>query len=201
MRARRLVLALSALCGLACASARAGPGDLVQLMDDLVRQGDEMPQNAIDSINELAAKDIAASPLLHRTAITSIGIVEARNGQNTEALGQVAALMALRQTAPLAEADAHLVRAEIEATGGHGEVSYQQARAALSVYGEACAPGARKNPDCDYRAWWRALDLAQHGAAGEGNSVVASAYALATTELPSPAAPCCARSSARHQAR
>jgi diguanylate cyclase (GGDEF)-like protein len=183
MRARRLVLVLAALCALAGVPARAGQGDLVELMDGLVRQGDETPQNAIDSINGLADRDIAGSPLLRRTAITSIGIIEARNGQSTEALAQVAALMALGRTEPLAEADAHLVRAEIEAIGGHGEVSYQQARAALAIYGKLCVPGSTRTRDCDHRTWWRALDLAQHGAAGEGNSVVAGAYAQTMVDL------------------
>ncbi len=183
MRARRLVLASTALFAFACTPAQAAPGDLVELMAGLVRQGDETPQDAIDSINELSNKDFADSPLLQRTAITGIGIIEARNGRNGEALEQVATLMALGKTDPLAEADAHLVRAEIEVIGGRGETSYQQARAALAIYGELCAPSPRKNPDCNYRDWWRALDLAQRGATDQGNSVVASAYAQTMVDL------------------
>ena len=185
MRARRpaLALALTALVAFACAPAQAGPADLVELMDGLVRQGDEKPQDAIVSINELSSKDLAASALLQRTAIASIGIIEARNGLNSEALDRVAALMALGQTEPLAQADAHLVRAEIEVNGGHVEASYQQARAALAVYGEQCAPGPKKNPGCNYRHWWRALDQAQRGAADQGNSVVAGAYAQTMVDV------------------
>ncbi len=185
MRARRpaLALALTALVAFACAPAQAGPADLAELMDGLVRQGDEKPQDAIVSINELSSKDLAASALLQRTAIASIGVIEARNGLNSEALDRVAALMALGQTEPLAQADAHLVRAEIEVNGGHVEASYQQARAALVVYGEQCAPGPKKNPDCNYRHWWRALDQAQRGAADQGNSVVAGAYAQTMVDV------------------
>ena len=183
MRARRLALALAALAALACAPARAGSGDLVELMDNLVRQGDENPQDAIDSINELSIKDFANSALLHRTAITSIGIIEARNGLNAEALEQVATLMARASTESLAAADAHLVRAEIEVTGGHVEASYQQARAALAIYGQFCAPGPRHDLDCDYRLWWRALDQAQRGAADQGNFVVAGSYAQNMIEV------------------
>ena len=172
-----LALAFAAGGALAGGPVRTSPGDLLELMDNLVRQGDETPQTAIDSINELSDMDAAKPPQVRRTVITSIGIVEARNGLNTEALAQVAALMALAATDPLAEADAHLVRAEIEVTGGHNEAAYQQARAALAVYGQQCAPGPKKNPDCNYRDWWRALDQAQRGAADQGNSVVASAYA------------------------
>jgi diguanylate cyclase (GGDEF)-like protein len=181
-RARRLALVLSAALALAGGSAHAGDGDLIELMDDLVRQGDETPQTAIDSIDELASKDFAASPLLHRAAITSVGIIEARNGENAEAMQQVAILLALPGD-PLAAADAHLVQAEIEVNGGHGEASYQQARAALAVYATACAAGATQSANCDYRDWWRALDLAQRGAADQGNSVVAGAYAQTMVDV------------------
>ena len=51
MRARQLALALLTGAALACVPAHAGPGDLVELLDDLVRQGSETPQEAIDSIN------------------------------------------------------------------------------------------------------------------------------------------------------
>lgn len=185
MRVRRpaLAFALTALVACAYAPALAGPADLVELMDGLVRGGDEMPQDAIASINEVASKDLAKSPLLQRTAVTSVGIIEARNGQNIEALERVATLTALGKTEPLAEADAHLVRAEIEVNAGHGETAYQHARAALGVFNDLCAPGPRKRPDCDYREWWRALDLAQRGATDQGNTVVASSYAQSMLDV------------------
>ena len=187
MRARlvalSVVLALGAAAACAAGPARSEASGLVELMDGLVRQGDETPQNAIDSINELSNKDFADSPLLRRTVITSVGIIEARNGLNGEAMQQVAALTALGKTDPLAEADAHLVRAEIEINGGHGEASYQQARAALAVYNALCAPAAKHPGNCDYREWWRALDLAQRGAADQGNTVVAGAYAQTMVEV------------------
>ena len=185
MRARGPALAwlFAAVAAFACAPAHASPGDLVDLMDGFVRQGDEKPQDAIDSINELSTKDLAKSPLIQRTAVTSIGVIQARNGLNAEALERVAALMALGRTEPLAEADAHLVRAEIEVNGGHSEAAYQQARAAVAIYGEQCAPGPKKNPDCNYRDWWRALDQAQRGAADQGNSVVAGAYAQTMVDV------------------
>jgi len=184
MRARPLLAALFAGFALACAAARAAPADVVELMDTLVRQGDETPQSAIDSIEELANKDFASSAPLRRSMLSSIGIIEARNGMNAEALEQVAALMAIgRPVEALAEADAHLVRAEIEVNGGHCEAAYQQARAALATYVALCAPAAPRQDDCDYRAWWRALDLAQRGAADQGNTVVASAYARQMLEV------------------
>ena len=182
MRALRLAVVLAA--GLVFASARAATGDLLDLMDSLVRHGDESPAAAIDSISELAVKDAAASPGLRRAAIAGIGIVEARNGQNAEALGQVDALMAMgRPVDPLAEGDAHLVRAEIEVNGGHNQASYEQARAALAAFNTLCAPGPRHRADCDYREWWRALDMAQRGATDQGNTVIAGGYARAMIEV------------------
>ena len=181
MRARLLLQGLLAGALVAGGPAFAAAGDLFEMMDSLVRQGDETPQSAIDSIEELASRDEANSPGARRTVITSIGIIEARNGQNAEALTQVAALMTLGHTDPLAEADAHLVRSEIEINGGHGEASYQQARAALATYNDVCA--ANKAGDCDYRNWWRALDLAQRGASDQGNTIVASSVAQAMVDV------------------
>ncbi len=183
MRARRLLMALAAGAAIACGGAHAAVVDLLDLMDNLVRQGDETPQEAIDSINELSSTNNPDSPLLRRAMIASIGIVEARNGLNVEALQQVADLTELGKSDPLAGADAHLVRAEIEINGGHGEASYQQARAALATFDALCAPTAKRPGDCDYREWWRALDIAQRGAADQGNSVVAAAYAQTMVDV------------------
>lgn len=176
MQARRVVLGLFAGLALACGAARAAQDELEQI-DDLVRQGDEAPDSAIRAIGELAGKDAAATPLLRRASLTGIGIVQARNGRIAEALAQVAALTEFGRSEPLADADAHLVRAEIEVNGGHMASSYQQARAALAIYSEACAPGPRREAACSYRDWWRALDMAQRGAADQGNAVIANGYA------------------------
>jgi len=182
MHARRLALSLAFVFGAGAACAAAVPvhgdtGELLAAMDNLVRRGDETPQSAAEAVDEMVAKGLAASPLLRRTAVASIGIIQARSGLNAEAMQQVAALTALGQSDRLASAAAHVVRAEIEVNGGHGEASYQQARAALAVYDQLCAPARTQALECDYREWWRALDLAQRGAADQGNTVVASAYA------------------------
>jgi len=182
MRARRLVLGLLAGLALACGAARAAQDD-IQLLDDLVRQGDEAPDDAIRSIGELTNKGLAATPLLQRAALTGVGIVQARNGRIAEALAQVAALTEFGRTQPLADADAHLVRAEIEVNGGHMASSYQQARAALAIYSESCAPAPRHDPACNYRDWWRALDMAQRGAADQGNAVIANGYAQSMLDV------------------
>jgi diguanylate cyclase (GGDEF)-like protein len=184
MRARGLVPTLLLALGVQAAGAAPpahAEGGLAAL-DALARRGDETPQDAIKAVAALYRKG-DASPLLRRNAMASIGVIEARNGLNTEALQQVAALTALGPSDPLAGAAAHLVHAEVEINGGHSEASYQQARAALAIYDERCAPTARPASDCDYREWWRALDLAQHGAADQGNTVVAGAYAQTMIEV------------------
>jgi diguanylate cyclase (GGDEF)-like protein len=182
MRARGLVLALATGLALAGGAAQAAP-DAIQQIDDLVRQGDETPDSAIRAINEMSNDDFAVSPLLRRASLTGLGIVQARNGRIAEALAQVAALTEFGRTEPLADADAHLVRAEIEVNGGHMSSSYQQARAALAIYSESCAPGPRQLAACNYRDWWRALDMAQRGAADQGNSVIANGYAQAMLDV------------------
>jgi len=183
MRARRLVVGLFAGLALACGAAHAAQDDL-ELIDDLVRQGDETPDSAIRAIGELSNKGLAAAPLLRRAAVTGVGIVQARNGRIAEALAQVAALTELGRTQPLADADAHLVRAEIEVNGGHMASSYQQARAALAIYSESCSPAPRRaTTACNYRDWWRALDMAQRGAADQGNAVIANGYAQAMLDV------------------
>ena len=182
MRAPRLAFALAAALALACGAARAVAPDL-DGVDELVRQGDETPDSAIQAIGELPPKDLAASPALRRAALTGVAIVQARNGRIAEALAQVAALTELGRSQPLADADAHLVRAEIEVNGGHMASSYQQARAALAIYSEACPPGPRHDDGCNYRDWWRALDMAQRGAADQGNAVIANGYAQAMLDV------------------
>ena len=182
--ARASLLGLSLACGMSLAAQPAQAGDIAELMDRLVRQGDETPQMAIDSLNELGSLNGTASPTQHRLMLVSVGIVAARDGRAEQALAQVDALLALQQPIdPLAEADAHLIRAELEINAGHSEASYEQARAALRGYGTLCEPGPAQRSDCDYRAWWRALDLAERGASDQGNTVVAAAQAQAMIDV------------------
>ena len=180
----RILAALACVLALAGGAARAGTNDLLELLDRLARQGDEKPQEAIAAINELASRDVASAPVLRRAALTSLGTVNARNGRRAEAQAQIDALAALDPAAdPLAAADVHLVRAELEVNAGHGEAAYQQARDALKVYDAACAPGPASHPGCDYRAVFRALEIAQRGASEQGNTVVANARAQAMIDV------------------
>jgi diguanylate cyclase (GGDEF)-like protein len=157
----------------------AGPiVDLPQMMDDLVRAGDESPRRAIDALLELERLGIPTTPAQRRTLALSVGFVAARNGWEAETSARIASLRASGDAGdPLAAADAHLVRAEMETNAGHAEAAYDEARAALRTYGPACDTGPGRRPDCDYRAWWRALQHAEAGARGQGNLVVANAYA------------------------
>lgn len=182
MRLRHLAIAAALAC--ATLATHAAPSELLGTIDGFVRQGDETPRSAIAAIEALSPPQAAATPLLRRTLLTSIGVIHARNGESAEALQQVAALMALDKSVdPLAEAGAELIRGEMELQGGHVEAAYDQARAALAIYGNLCAAGHDRAANCDYREWWRALDLAQHGASGQGNSVVAAGYAQTMVDI------------------
>ena len=181
-RTRRLGAAL--LAALALAGAGAHASDFGQLVDDLVRMGDESPETAITSLNELGSINSGAAPALHRLTLLSVGIVAARNGRDAEALQQIDALLALKSPVdPLAEADAHVVRAELEQNAGHNEAAYEQARAALRGYSRFCEAGPDQRPDCDYRTWWRALEQADNGAADQGNLVVAASHEQAMLDI------------------
>jgi diguanylate cyclase (GGDEF)-like protein len=166
----------AALVALALVHGGARAGDFAAQLDELVQQGDENPRAAIAALERVVGAD--ASPSQRRMQDAAIGLVAARNGWDTEAGGRIEALRALARTPDtLAEADAHLVRAVAEDNAGHGEASYQAAREALRGYAEACDPGPSQRPDCDYRNRWRALHLAEGGAEGQGNYVVAGSFA------------------------
>jgi diguanylate cyclase (GGDEF)-like protein len=185
MRIRLRILAAAACMAFALGAAHgaARADDLAQLMDGLVRKGDEAPRAAIASLKELARLGTATTPAQQRMLALSIGVIAARNGLEAEAHARIDALRVRGATDPLAEADAHTVRAELEQNAGQVEAAYEEARAALRGYGTACAPGPAQRADCDYRAWWRALDLAETGATGQGNVVVAHSYTEAMLAL------------------
>jgi diguanylate cyclase (GGDEF)-like protein len=182
-RLRALVSAAAAAVAFATASAAAGATDLAQLMDSLVRAGDETPRSAIASLEELDRLGTATTPAQRRMLALSIGVIAARNGLESEAQARIDALRAMAASDPLAEADAHTVRAELETNAGQVEAAYDEARAALRGYAAACDPGPHQRSDCDYRARWRALDLAETGATGQGNIVVANGYTQAMIEI------------------
>jgi len=173
--ARRWLAGLVAGLALGGAAAGAGASDDAELIDNLVRQGDEVPEAAITSLNEIGSLNESAGSGVRRLTLLGVGLVAARNGQETVAMRQIDALLGLKSPVdPLAEAAAHLVRAELEEVAGHAEAAYEQAREALRGYDAFCAPGPARRADCDYRAWWRALSQAEAGAQGQGNVVAVS---------------------------
>jgi diguanylate cyclase (GGDEF)-like protein len=184
-RARPALAALAAAAGLALALAAAparAAGDLGEAVDGLTRQGDETPQAAIDALHGLAGADADAAQ--RRAVLTATGIVAAHDGRVDEALAQAEALRALPPAGDaLSQAGAHVVRAELEVNAGHVQAAYAQARDALRGYDAACAPGPAQRADCDWRLHWRALDLAERGAADQGNTVVAASYARAMLDV------------------
>ncbi|HEX4509109.1 MAG TPA: GGDEF domain-containing protein, partial [Burkholderiaceae bacterium] len=193
---RGLVAAALAISALAAGAAPLPPAtaaalghageiaDLSQTLDDLVRAGEESPRGAIDALLEIEHLGLPASPAQRRALTLSIGIVAARNGWDNDAHARIDALQALGDAGdPLAVADALLVRAEMENNAGHVQAAYEEARAALDHYTPACAIGPAQRPDCEYRAQFRALQLAEVGARGQGNLVVANNYAQKMLEV------------------
>jgi diguanylate cyclase (GGDEF)-like protein len=174
--------AAAALAALALAHVDARAGDTRALMEDLVRQGEDHPEAAIESLNRLAGASDAIDD--RRALLRSIGTIAARNGWEAEARARIEALRSMTQPPDeLALADADLVAAQLEDTAGHVEASYERARVALAAYVGACESRSRKRADCDYRTHWDALNIALHGASGQGNLVVAANYVQAMLEI------------------
>ena len=175
----RLAAALLFSAGAAGASTMAQPFE--ERVDNLVRMGEDTPDAALTALAALGQDNNA----IHRRAVLlAEGIVAARNGRDVEAGRRIDALLTLWQPVDaLAQADSHLVRAVLEDTAGHTESAYTEARAALQGFDRWCQPGQAQRDDCDYRAWWRALGLAESGAVGQGNSVVAASHAQAMLDV------------------
>ncbi len=150
--------------------------NLERLLEGLMREADRSPDEALVTLDDLAASPVGGTVAGQRLLLRTTGVVLAHVGKDDEALARADALHRLGNGADvLAEADAHLVRAEVEDSAGHAEAAYEQARAALRGYNQACAPGPAQRTDCDYRSWWAALAMAENGAIGQGNLVVAAA--------------------------
>jgi diguanylate cyclase (GGDEF)-like protein len=162
----------------------SAPVDLMQMIDELVRAGDESPGKAIEALEELDRLGIPTTPAQQRALALSVGQVAARNGMEAEATARIEALRTRAGAGdPIADAEAHLVKSELETNAGHAEAAYQEARTALGLFGPACEIGPGQRPDCDYRAWFRAFQLAEMGATGQGNYVVAASYAQSEVDI------------------
>jgi len=170
---RRLAAAASLLLAVAAAPA----ADLARAVDRLIVQGYEDPQGAQAGLRALQAAS-PATPDNTRALLLGFGLVAADNYLPVDSAAAARALRALAPTAgPLAEADAHLVNADLEFGGmqeEHGNVEARAAVAAYSTYCEARDPALAAR--CDRFNWFHALMYAAYGAQGERNTAAAAIY-------------------------
>ena len=167
----------------ACAAAllligtAAGASGLSRAVDRLVVQGFEDPQGANAGLRALQAAT-PATPDNARALLVGFGMVAADNHQAVETAAAAKALRDLAATAgPIAEADAHMVAADLEFEGQQEENGNVEARAAVAGYSPYCesrepAMAAR----CDRHDWFYALMFAGYGAQGERNPAAAAIY-------------------------
>ena len=170
---RRAAVGASLLLALAAASA----ADLAQAVDRLVVQGYEDPQGAQAGLRALQAAT-PATPDNTRVLLLGFGLVAADNYLPAETAAAARDLRALAASAgPLAEADAHLVNADLEFGGMQEENGNVEARAAVAAYSPYCeARDAALAARCDRFNWFHALLYAAYGAQGERNTAAAAIY-------------------------
>ena len=163
--------------GLLLAAAAASASDLAQAVDRLVVQGYEDPQGAKAGLQALQAT-APATPDNARALLVGFGLVAADNYLPNETAAAAQALRALAATAgPIAEADAHLVNADLEFGGRQEENGNVEARAAVAGYAPYCdGKDAALAAQCDRFNWFYALLFAAYGAQGERNTAAAAIY-------------------------
>ena len=146
-------------------------------VDRLIVQGFEDPQGANAGLKALQAAT-PATPDNARALLVGFGMVAADNHLAKETAAAAQALRALAPTAgPIAEADAHLVSAELEFEGMQEENGNVEARAAVAGYSPYCeAKDPALAAQCDRFNWFYALLTAGYGAHGERNSGAAAIY-------------------------
>ena len=173
----RLTAWRHALACLVLAAAQAQASDLTAAIDRLVVQGYEDPQGANDGLRALQAAT-PVTPDNARALLVGFGMVAADNHLPRQTADAAAALRALAPTAgPIAEADAHLVNADLEFGGMQEENGNVEARAAVAGYSPWCeAKDASLASHCDRFNWYYALLYAAYGAHGERNSAAAAIY-------------------------
>ena len=173
----RAAVRATAAAGLLLAAAVAPASELTQAVDRLVVQGFEDPKGADEGLRALQAAT-PATPDNTRALLVGFGMVAADNHLPRETAAVAKALRALAATVgPIAEADAHLVSADLEFEGMQEENGNVEARAAVAGYTPFCesrdpALAAR----CDRFNWFYALLYAGYGAHGERNAAAAAIY-------------------------
>ena len=159
------------------AVAAASASDLALAVNRLVVQGYEDPQGAKAGLQALQAAT-PATPDNTRALLVGFGLVAADNYMPKETAEAAQALRALAATAgPIAEADAHLVNADLEFGGRQEENGNVEARAAVAGYSPYCdSRDAALAAQCDRFNWFYALLFAAYGAQGERNTAAAAIY-------------------------
>jgi len=168
--------AAAAAAGLMLAAA-APAADLARAIDRLVVQGFEDAQGANAGLRALQLTT-PATPDNTRALLVGFGLVAADNHLARETADIAKALRELAATAgPIAEADAHLVNADLEFEGMQEENGNVEARAAVAGYSPYCeARDPALSAQCDRFNWFYALLFAAYGAHGERNPAAAAIY-------------------------
>ena len=173
----RAAVRATAAAVLLLAAAVAPASELTQAVDRLIVQGFEDPKGANEGLRALQAAT-PATPDNTRALLVGFGMVAADNHLPQETAAAAKALRALAATAgAIAEADAHLVNADLEFEGMQEENGNVEARAAVAGYTPFCES---RDPalaaQCDRFNWFYALLYAGYGAHGERNSAAAAIY-------------------------
>ena len=163
--------------GLLLAAVATHASELTVAVDRLITQGFEDPQGADAGLKALQATT-PATPENTRALLVGFGMVAADNHLAGQTADAAKALRELAATAgPIAEADAHLVNADLEFEGMQEENGNVEARAAVAGYSVYCES---KDPalaaQCDRFNWFYALMFAGYGAHGERNPAAAAIY-------------------------
>jgi diguanylate cyclase (GGDEF)-like protein len=162
---------------LVLAAGSAAGSELTDAVDRLVVQGFEDPKGATTALHALQAAT-PATPDNARALLVGFGLVAADSHLPRETAAAVQALRDLAAGAgPVAEADAHLVAADLEFEGIQEENGNVEARAAVAGYSPYCeARDPAMAAQCDRFNWFYALLYAAYGAQGERNSAAAAIY-------------------------
>jgi len=181
MRARRALRATASGLLLAAAAAAgaatAPPANVAQAVDRLIVQGFEDPQGALAGLRALQAST-PGTPDNTRALLVGFGMVAADNHLAPETADAARALRDLAAAVgPIAEADAHLVNADLEFDGMQEENGNVHARAAVAGYAPFCeSHDPAQAVRCDRFNWFYALLFAAYGAQGERNPAAAAIY-------------------------
>lgn len=165
------------------------PDPFEEQVDALVRDGLEHPAQALESLQALQRTHTAA-PDAQRVLLQGIGSVQAQSGATAQAtaVADQLALLAPADAGGRTLAASNLVRAEAALRLGHLDVAAALAQSALPTLRANCPGDAPRGAlfdaaTCDYRSAWRALDLLERRATGQGLDVAATAHAQAALAL------------------